>query len=288
MTGPPPALPQALAGIASAVRNSGTSFYWAMRLLPRAKRDAMYVVYAFCREVDDIVDGSEAREVKLRRLGQWRADLDRLAVGAPGHEIARALARPVAEFQLEKEDFLCVIDGMEMDAADRLRIADMDELALYCDRVACAVGRLSTRVFGIDGESARDLAKSLGEALQLTNILRDVHEDAERDRVYLPTDLLARHGIGETDALAIAGHQALAGACAELARLAELRFSETEEILKHLDPVKVRPALIMKAVYHHLLKRLQAGGWRDVTRRIRISKLEKLAIAARAVLFSGR
>ncbi len=248
----------------------------------------MYVVYAFCREVDDIADGPEAREVKLRRLGQWRAELDRLAVGAPSHGIAGALARPVAEFQLEKEDFLCVIDGMEMDAADRLRIADMEELALYCDRVACAVGRLSTRVFGIDGESARDLAKSLGEALQLTNILRDVHEDAERDHVYLPTDLLARHGIGETDALAIAGHQALAGACVELARLAELRFSQTEKILKHLDPVKVRPALIMKAVYHRLLKRLQAGGWRDVTRRVRVSRLEKLAIVARTVLFSGR
>ena len=276
------------AGIASAVKKSGTSFYWAMRLLPPAKRNAIYAVYAFCREVDDIADGPEAPAAKVAGLNLWRGELERLADGQPGYGITQALAGPMAEFHLLKEDFLCIIDGMEMDAVDRLRLTDMDELALYCDRVACAVGRLSTCIFGIGGKDAQDLAKSLGEALQLTNILRDVHEDAERDHVYLPADLLARHQIHETDALAIAGHRALAGACTELARLAEIRFGETEEILRTLDPVKVRPALIMKEVYHRLLKRLQADGWRDVTRRVKVSKLEKLAIAARAILFPGR
>ncbi len=279
MTGTP-------AAIAQVARDSGTSCYWAMRLLPRVKREAMYAVYAFCREVDDIADGTLDPDSKLKELGRWREELEQLAQGRPSHGITRALVQPMAQFQLAKEDFLCIIEGMEMDAGDRLRIADMEELALYCDRVACAVGRLSTRVFGIEGDAAWDLAKSLGEALQLTNILRDVHEDAERDHVYLPADLLVRHGIHESGAMAIASHPALAGACQELAHLAEQRYTETEEILKQLDRVKVRPALIMKAVYHRLLKRLQAGGWLDVKQRMRISNLEKLTIAASAVLFS--
>ncbi len=138
----------AAAAVEDIVRRAGTSFYWAMRRLPENKRRAMYGIYAFCREVDDIADGDGTPEDKLAQLGQWRDEIERLYGDRPRTPVTLALSRPVGEFGLKKENFRAVIDGMEMDAAPEVRMTDMDELTLYCDRVACAVGRLSVQVFG--------------------------------------------------------------------------------------------------------------------------------------------
>ena len=181
---------ESTAYVEAIVRRAGTSFYWAMRRLPEQKRQAMYAIYAFCREVDDIADGADGEEQKRAVLGLWRGEIERLYADRPRNSIALALQRPVAVFGLKKEDFRAVIDGMEMDAQPSIRIPDMDELTLYCDRVACAVGRLSVRVFGLDDDTGRALAFAQGQALQLTNILRDIDEDARNDRLYVPNDLL--------------------------------------------------------------------------------------------------
>lgn len=264
------------------VQRSGTSFYWGMRVLEPVRRDAMFAVYAFCREVDDIADEAGDPADKRVRLGQWRGEVERLFGGEPRYPVARALVQPVDRFGLAKADFRAVIDGMEMDAADRVRIRDMDELNLYVDRVACAVGRLSNRVFGIEPEIGDKLAFALGQALQLTNILRDVVEDAERDRLYLPQDVLAAHGIRETDDLAaVVTHPQLHLVCDLLADIAGRRFREGMALIGQCDRKAVRPARMMMEVYRRTYRALLRRGWRDLHRPVKLSKLEKLWVAFR-------
>ncbi|MGF1641095.1 MAG: presqualene diphosphate synthase HpnD [Rhodospirillales bacterium] len=268
--------------VQAVVRRSGTSFYWAMRLLPEEKRRAMFAVYAFCREVDDIADDPGEVSAKLTALGRWRDEIDRLYAGVPRHPIARALLRPVARFVLDPADFRALIDGMAMDAADRLRIADMEELALYCDRVACAVGRLSNRIFGVEGSADRLLAAALGQALQLTNILRDLDEDARRDRLSLPLDMLRAHGVAVVGAPSrVLEQPATADVCARLAEIARDRFAEAAAVLATCDRRAVRPAVIMMEVYRRTLRRLMSRGWRHPAEPVSVSSAEKLWVAVR-------
>lgn len=267
------------------VTRSGTSFYWAMRLLPRAKREAMFAIYAFCREVDDIADEPGDEGEKRRQLEAWRGEIANLASGKPEHPITRALATPFNQFGLSEDDFMAIIEGMEMDAGTSLRLADGPALELYCDRVACAVGRLSNRVFGLDHATGDQLAKTLGEALQLTNILRDIREDAERDHIYLPTDLLARHGIAATDPRALVTDPNLAEAAAELAARAEQRFAEAETVMTRCNRSQIRPALVMMAFYRRLFDRLHARGWRDIWSPVALGRFEKIWLVLRFSLF---
>jgi len=268
------------------VRRSGTSFYWAMRRLPPEKRAAMYAVYAFCREVDDIADeiggGPDAETEKRYKLGQWRAEIQRLYGGDPRTLTGRALLPAVEAFGLRQQDFGAVIAGMEMDAGDRVRIADMDELTLYCDRVASAVGRLSTRVFGLAPDLGDKLAFAQGQALQLTNILRDVDEDAGRDRLYLPADVLHAHGIERTEDLKDVMRQPqLYLVCELLADVARRRFGEARELIKACDRDAVRPAVMMLEVYGRILEKLTHTGWAAPRHRVRLSATAKLWLLVR-------
>lgn len=264
------------------VRRAGTSFYWAMRRLPERQRRAMFAVYAFCREVDDIADDAGEEAAKRLALGNWMGEIERLFGGHPRTPTGRALLPAIEQFSLAKEDFRAVVLGMEMDAGDRLRIADMDELTLYCDRVACAVGRLSTRVFGLDPEIGDKLAFAEGLALQLTNILRDVVEDAARDRLYLPADVLAAHDIIDTDDFArVLAHPRLHQVCEVLAGVAEHQFADALALAARCDAAQVRPAVMMLEVYRRILARLQWRGWDDLGRPVSLSKLTKLWVAFR-------
>lgn len=268
--------------IESIVRASGTSFYWAMRFLPPAKRQAMFAIYAFCREVDDIADEPGPVEHKRQALQEWRCEIDRLYAGGAARPLSLALRQPVDRFGLRREDFLAVIDGMEMDAAPAIRIADLAELHLYCDRVACAVGRLSVRVFGVPEPFGDQLAASLGEALQLTNILRDLKEDAARDRLYLPDDLLQKSGIiGSADAESTLRHPAIMDVCEQVAATALRRFDEAARISAQCDRKRVRPAVIMMQVYRRTFDRLVGRGWRRWAEPVSVSRAEKLWVALR-------
>ena len=268
--------------VARVVRQSGTSFYWAMRFLPPEKRHAMFAVYAFCRQVDDIADEPGQTHSKQQALGAWREEIERLYDGFARGPITSALLRPVASFALPKKDFLAVIDGMEMDAADYIRIADCDELRLYCDRVACAVGRLSVRIFGVPQPTGDLLASALGEALQLTNILRDLKEDARRDRLYLPADMLRRRGIvAGADANALLRNAGIADVCGELAVLAARRFDQASALVARCERRQVRPAVIMMEVYRRTLHRLNCRGWRRWAEPVSLPSAEKLWVALR-------
>lgn len=272
---------EAVTYVNSVVAGSGSSFYFAMRLLPREKREAMFAVYAFCREVDDIADDPGESRDKRARLAAWSDEIARLYAGTPEYPVGRALVGPVARFGLSADDFKSVIAGMEMDAAARLRIADMDELFLYCDRVACAVGRLSNRVFGVDAKAGGHIAEVLGQALQLTNILRDLSEDALRDRLYLPRELLSECGIRETEPAAVLAHPRLADVCARLADLAEARFAEAARALAQCERKRVRPAIVMMEAYRRILRRLLRRGWRDSLDPVQLTAAEKTWIALR-------
>ena len=278
--------------VLSVVRRAGTSFYWAMRFLPAAKRNAMFAVYAFCREIDDIADEEGAVADKRLKLALWRDEIDHIFSGQASRPTARILAHYLRSFPFEKRAFLAVIDGMEMDAEGPIVAPSMAELELYCDRVAGAVGYLCIQIFGEAGEKGRQVAKSLGLALQLTNILRDLEDDADMDRLYLPVELLEKHDILTRVPHLVLRDAALPLVCRELAERAESEFARARQAMAACDREAVRPARIMMTVYHRVLKRLRRGDWREVLSGRRpgpvtkfLHRLEKLLIALWQAIF---
>jgi phytoene synthase len=268
------------------VRSAGTSFFWAMRFLPKPKRDAMFAVYAFCREVDDIADGDGSAADKRTGLNAWRDEIAALYQGRPTTLFGQALAEPLARFELEQSDFLAIIAGVEMDAQPAnskaaLVAPPMAELLLYCDRVACAVGRLSVRIFGAEREAGLRLAASLGLALQLTNVLRDMAEDAAIGRLYLPRELLEKHGIATNDPAAAIRHPKLPLVADELAQMAFARYAEAAALIEVGPKQALRPAAVMMAVYRRVLERLVRRGWQKPEQAVGLSPVEKLWIGLR-------
>jgi squalene synthase HpnD len=274
---------QAASPTSSSHRAAGSSFYTAMKILPRPQREAMFEIYGFCRHVDDIADSNGPRAERLMELAAWRADVNALYAGQVSPRLA-GLAQPVRDFDLAREDFLAVIDGMEMDAFDDIRGPSAAILDLYCDRVASAVGRLSVRVFGVEREAGITLAHHLGRALQLTNILRDLDEDAAIGRLYLPREALAHAGIHSNDPMTALRSPTLGPACAELAARAREHFAQADKIMARLPRRSVRAPTIMGLVYRSMLERLVARGWSPPRRRIRIPRARLLWIVLRHAL----
>jgi len=263
------------------VEAAGTSFYWAMRLLPRDRRNGMYAIYAFCREVDDIADGERPVEHKLAALAGWREEIEALYDGRPRHLLACALSGPVRRYELRREDFLAILAGMEMDARGDIRAPDMATLDLYCARVASAVGHLSVHIFGDSSDAAHAVAESLGRALQLTNILRDLAEDAARQRLYLPREILDRHGIRGDEPVAALRHPALPAACRDVAAIAETHFREAARAMEQCSHRAMRPAAVMAALYRATLSALQRSGWRNPMARVSVATSLKLWLVLR-------
>ncbi len=262
---------------------SGSSFYAAMRILPKAQRDAMYEIYAFCRAVDDIADDPGPAAGRKEQLEQWRADVRALYAGEAPPSLA-GLKTAIQTFDLRQEDFLSVIDGMEMDVGDPIQAPDMDKLDIYCDRVASAVGRLSVRVFGLEAEDGIALAHHLGRALQLTNILRDLDEDAAVGRLYLPGEALRKGGIDATDPVTVLSHPALAKACAFVAERARYHFREADQIMARCRRRSVRAPSIMGEAYKLILDALLRRGWAAPRQRVRIGKPQLIWILLRHAL----
>ncbi|HEY2177201.1 MAG TPA: presqualene diphosphate synthase HpnD [Caulobacteraceae bacterium] len=266
------------AGAAAKIANtaqtqaSGSSFYSAMRLLPKPERAAMFAIYAFCREVDDVADEpGPSDEERRAQLDVWRRAIDSLYAGGPGPRV-RDLAGPVLRFALAREDFLAVIDGMEMDVGDPIRRPSFGDLDLYCDRVASAVGRLSVKVFGMDDEPGRTLAHHLGRALQFTNILRDLDEDADMGRLYLPGEALAAAGIQGDDPHQVLGDAAVSVACRWLAAKAHEHYRAANAVLAARPAGRLRAPRLMSAVYRAILMRMEKAGWDAPRERVKLGK----------------
>jgi phytoene synthase len=259
---------------------SGSSFYAAMRILPRAQRDAMFQIYSVCRQVDDIADSDGPRPERLAALQQWRDDVDALYQGRPPERM-KDYVSSVRGFGLKREDFLAIIDGMEMDVPQDIRAPDMATLDLYCDRVASAVGRLSVRVFGLPENDGILLAHHLGRALQLTNILRDIDEDAGLGRLYLPREGLLHAGITTDDPVKVIAERALPKVCAPLVERAKSHFEQADEIMKRNSRRVVRAPKIMSRYYRAILELLIIRGFAVPREPVRVNKMAKIAILLR-------
>src|SRR5580700_3339803 len=264
----------------AAARASGSSFYRGMRILPRAEREAMFEIYSFCRAVDDIADDPGPREPRRGQLQAWRADIDAIYAGAPPPQLA-GLAQAVKQFDLKREDFMAVIEGMAMDVEADIRAPDRATLDLYCDRVACAVGRLSVRVVGMAPDAGLALAHHLGCALQLTNILRDLDEDAAMGRLYLPREALREIGIISTDPTMVLANPMLGAACDAVVALAREHFQEARAIMARSPRRTVRAPRIMGDAYRAILDKLVARGFAPPRAPVRHSKLHLLLIVLR-------
>jgi phytoene synthase len=255
----------------------GSSFYAAMKLMPREAREAMFAIYAFCRMVDDIADdGVGTREERFARLAEWRRDLNVLYAGGMP-VLSGFLKAAIARYGLRKEDFLSVIDGMEMDVHSDIVAPDLIVLDLYCDRVASAVGRLSIKVFGMEEGPGFDLAHHLGRALQLTNILRDLDEDWAIGRLYLPRDFL--HGAVTLD------DPRIDTACRAVASLAHGHYAKADAIMRERPKGNLRAPKLMGAVYGEILKGMEARGWSPPRKRVSLSKPRLAMIVLRNGLF---
>ena len=267
---------------------SGSTFYLAMRILPPARREAMFAIYAFCRAVDDIADDYGDRDLRLRLLDEWSADLDELYAGRIRRRCAQ-LAEPVRRFHLDRADFEAIIDGMRMDANEDICAPEWATLDLYCDRVASAVGRLSVRAFGLADApgplppNAQALAHHLGRALQLTNVLRDLDEDAERGRLYLPREALVAVGVIDFSPNTALAHPGLAPACAEVALRARGHFEEAKRIIALCPPATVKAPALMAAAYGSILEALVARGFAPPREKVSASKMKVLLTLLRYV-----
>jgi squalene synthase HpnD len=259
---------------------SGSSFYAAMRILPREQREAMFQIYSFCRQVDDIADSDGPRPERLAAIQQWRDDIDALYQGHPPPRLQDYVGS-VRRFGLKREDFLAIIDGMEMDIPQDIRAPDLATLDLYCDRVASAVGRLSVRVFGLAENDGVLLAHHLGRALQLTNILRDIDEDAGIGRLYLPREALLHAGITSSDPLKVTAEPNLPKVCAPLVERARSHFEQADEIMKRNPRRVVRAPRIMSKYYRAILQLLIARGFALPRPPVRLNKAAKFAILLR-------
>lgn len=260
--------------------SSGSSFYYSFMFLPPNRRRAITALYAFCREVDDVVDECQDLQIASTKLAWWRQEVSKLYAGKPEHPVTQALVPVIAEFSVPQEQLLEIIDGMEMDL-QQSRYLDFKALSLYCYRVASVVGLLAAEIFGFQDRKTLKYAHDLGMAFQLTNIIRDVGEDARRGRVYLPMDELKRFEVPVADILN-ARHSDNFRKLMELQiERAEQFYAQAMSMLPAVDRKTQRPGLVMAAIYRTLLEEIKNDGCLVLNQRTSLTPIRKLWIAWR-------
>ncbi|MDD2665105.1 MAG: presqualene diphosphate synthase HpnD [Dechloromonas sp.] len=259
---------------------SGSSFYYSFLFLPAERRRAIMALYAFCREVDDVVDECHDPALASTKLAWWRQEVSRIADGQPQHPVGQALQAASRDFSLPAEQLLEIIDGMEMDL-QQSRYLDFKGLSLYCYRVASVVGLLSAEIFGYRDRQTLKYAHDLGMAFQLTNIIRDVGEDARRGRIYIPIDELQRFNVPAADLLNARYSDNFAALMRFQAERAEQYYAQAFALLPAVDRKSQRPGLIMAAIYRTLLDEIRAENFQVLHQRIALTPVRKLWLAAK-------
>ncbi|MCW5605657.1 MAG: presqualene diphosphate synthase HpnD [Burkholderiales bacterium] len=257
---------------------SGSSFYYSFLFLPPDRRRAITALYAFCREVDDVVDECSDADVARSKLAWWREEVTRIFHDVPQHPVGRALAEVVRPFRLDEAHLMTVIDGMAMDL-EYNRYPDFETLKVYCHRVAGVVGLLSAEIFGYQDRRTLDYAADLGLAFQLTNVIRDVGEDARRNRIYLPLDELARYGVTVADIVHARDSEGFQRLMAFQVERALAAYDTAFSKLPATDRRAQRTGIIMAAIYRTLLEEIRDGGCRVLRERTSITPVRKLWIA---------
>ncbi|MEO1947183.1 MAG: presqualene diphosphate synthase HpnD [Methylophilaceae bacterium] len=263
-------------------KKSGSSFAVSFIFLPKQKREAITALYAFCREVDDVVDECTDYNVAQTKINWWKGEIENLYAGKPQHPVSFALEPVIKDFNLAKEHFLEIIDGMEMDLKFN-RYEDFKQLQLYCYRVASVVGLLSAQIFGFKNRNTLKFAHDLGMAFQLTNISRDIGEDARMGRIYLPLDELAKANVTEEDILASKKTPEMKELVEYQIERAESFYDKALQQLPAEDAKQQMPGLMMAAIYRTLLREIKEGGAENVlTHKVSIPPLRKLLLALKA------
>ena len=257
---------------------SGSSFYYSFMFLPAERRQAITALYAFCREVDDVVDECHDLSLAQTKLEWWRQELGRVYGGTPTHPVGHALKDVIKGFRLPQEQLLEIIDGMAMDLS-QTRYLDFKGLQLYCYRVASVVGLLAAEIFGYQDRQTLKYAHDLGLAFQLTNIIRDVGEDARRGRIYLPIEDLQRFNVPAKDLLEARYSDAFRALMAFQAERAEKFYDQAFAQLPAVDRKAQRPGLVMAAIYRTLLREIAADGFKVLDRRTSLTPLRKVWLA---------
>jgi phytoene synthase len=270
--------------VADVTRASGSSFFLPMMLLPRPRREAMLALYAFCRETDDVADEIEDDVLSSALIKAWAEEIKALYEGRPSHPVSHALVGPIKRYGLPESLFQDILEGFEKDRSGAMLRPSLEELERYCYCVACCVGLLSVEIFGYSAPSIPTFALHLGHAFQLTNILRDVAEDAERGRIYLPAELLAKQGLQNVTPEDILKTPGVEKVCAELGSMARSRFDEASRAMPSAERRNMRPALLMRGVYEPYLDRIEATGFRVDGPRIKFGKFKKLSMVFSALL----
>jgi phytoene synthase len=260
--------------------SSGSSFYYSFLFLPPNRRRAITALYAYCREVDDVVDECLDPQIAATKLVWWRTELDRLYAGKPEHPVTQALLPVLKEFALPQEQLLEIIDGMEMDL-QQTRYLDFKALSLYCYRVASVVGLLAAEIFGYTDRATQKYAHDLGMAFQLTNIIRDVGEDARRGRVYLPIDELQRFNVPVADILNSRYSDNFKALMEFQIERAEQYYAQAMSQLPAADRKAQRPGLVMAAIYRAVLNEIKRDGCQVLSQRTSLTPIRKLWIAWR-------
>ncbi len=258
--------------------SSGSSFYYSFLFLPPQQRRAIIALYAFCREVDDVVDECSDVQIARTKLEWWRGEIQQLFEGRPTHPVTKALEPAIEQYNLPVEHFIEIIDGMQMDL-EYSAYPSFKELSLYCHRVASIVGLMSVEIFGYQDRKTLKYAHDLGMAFQLTNILRDVREDAERGRIYIPLDELERFSVSEDDFLALKNTENMRALFAFQAERAKDYYQRAYENLAEVDRYPQISGLIMAAIYETILIEIEKDGYQVMKQRIRLTPIRKLWLA---------
>ena len=262
---------------------SGSSFYYSFLFLPPERRRAITALYAFCREVDDVVDECNDLQLARTKLAWWRSEIGNLFAGTPQHPVMLALSPAVNDYGLSAERMVEILEGMEMDLS-QTRYLDFAALERYCCHVASAVGLLAAGIFGYRDARTLDYAKDLGIAFQLTNIIRDVGEDARKNRIYLPMDELKEFGVPAADILNVRQSESFTRLMQFQAQRARGYYERALGALPEADRRTQRPGLIMAAIYRTLLEEIDRDDFRVLERRTSLTPVRKLWIAWRTWL----
>lgn len=257
---------------------SGSSFYYSFRFLPALQRQAIIALYAFCREVDDTVDEISDTDIARAKLEWWREEIQRTFQGVATHPVGMALQSALQHFDLHEEYFMEIIDGMAMDL-DQFSYLEFKQLTLYCHRAASVVGLLSVEIFGYQDRNTLKYAENLGMALQLTNIIRDVREDAERGRIYLPQDELQQFNVNTDDLLALKSSPELIELLKFQTARAKQYYQQALQLLPENDRYTQRTGLIMAAIYEATLDEIEKDNFQVMQHRVSLTPIKKLWLA---------
>lgn len=266
------------------VKKSGTSFFWSMRLLPTPKRNAMYTLYAFFRHIDDIVDGSLLSEQKIELINAWREELNNIYdKKVPTTDIGRKIYKNCMRFKLPKSEFVKMLDSISMDLPEPLKAPTIEDFNRYCRGVAGVPGNLTLRIAGCEDENLiEDLSTTLGRALQITNILRDVKDDAQADRIYIPEEMLEYAGISSRNPAMVLVDKNLAIAREKLSQLAEDDYKKALLLIKTLPPKTARQIKMIANVYKRYFDIMKNRGWEIISPKPKIGKINKLCLVLKA------